>query len=52
MNFDEAHYSGLRRDTSISVGPALLSVAAQHEDDDPGAKVLLAALDGVSTSSY
>ena len=30
--FDEAHYSGLRRDTSTSVGPALLSVDARHTE--------------------
>ncbi len=52
VSFDEAHYSGLRCDTSISVGPALLSVAARHVDDDPGAKVLLAALDGVRVKVY
>lgn len=52
VNFDEAHYNGLRRDTSISIGPALLGVAAQHVDDDPNAQVLLAALDGVRVKVY
>ena len=52
VSFDEAHYSDLRRDTSISIGPALLTVAARHVDDDPKAKVLLAALDGVRVKVY
>ena len=52
VSFDEAHYSGLRRDTSISIGPALLTVAARHVDDDPKAKELLAALDGVRVKVY
>lgn len=52
ISFNEAQYDGLRRDTSISIGPALLSIAARHVDDDPTARALLAALDGVRVKVY
>ncbi|MEO1078756.1 MAG: DUF4252 domain-containing protein [Pseudomonadota bacterium] len=44
--------AGLKRDTSISIGPALLGFAARHADEDPETMALLEALDGVRVRVY
>ncbi|MEM1186902.1 MAG: DUF4252 domain-containing protein [Pseudomonadota bacterium] len=44
--------AGLKRDTSISIGPALLGFAARHADEDPETMALLNALDGVRVRVY
>ncbi|MEL7045305.1 MAG: DUF4252 domain-containing protein [Pseudomonadota bacterium] len=44
--------AGLKRDTSISIGPALLGFAARHADENPETMALLEALDGVRVRVY
>ncbi len=44
--------AGLKRDTNISIGPALLGFVARHADEDPQTMALLEALEGVRVRVY
>lgn len=50
--FDSPQEAGLERETSLSLGPALLRMAAGFVDDDPETRELLRALDGVQVAVY
>ena len=52
VHFDASAYDGLTRDTSISIGPSVLRIAAAGVDEDPAAKELLRNLDGVRVQVF
>ena len=51
-DFDASRYRGLRRDASISLGPRVINFAARHTQDDPEARAILRAVDGVRVKVY
>ena len=51
-DIDIPRSAGLKRDTAISVGPAVLGFVARHANEDPRTMAMLAALDGVRVRVY
>ncbi|MFT7286104.1 MAG: hypothetical protein ACI87W_000208 [Halieaceae bacterium] len=51
-DFKKPEQRGLRRDTSISLGPTILRLVAVHANEGPETAALLRALDGVQVKVY
>jgi hypothetical protein len=51
-DFSAAQYEGMRRESSISLGPRVLRFAARYSDDDPETRAILRAIDGVRVKVY
>lgn len=51
-DFSRPKLEGVHRDTALSIGPRLLSIAANHADEGPEIEALLRELEGVQVQVY